>query len=119
MAALFKLDENLPNEAETFLRQAGYDVQSALSERLGGALDPKLLAACQLKGRILVTLDLDLADIRAYPPADHEGIWILRPRRQSISNIVELLVGAVRMLALEPTKRRLWIVEKDRIRIRE
>lgn len=115
----FKLDENLPGEAERLLRSYGHDVETALAEHLGGAADPELLAACQAERRVLVTLDLDFSDIRAYPPATHRGIWVLRPVRQTSGQILELLRGAAKLLAAESTERRLWIVEKERVRIRE
>ena len=69
MALRFKLDENLPRRVESTLRDLGHDVQTTLSEGLAGAPDPDLLAACAAEDRVLVTLDLDFADIRAYPLA--------------------------------------------------
>ena len=59
MALRFKLDENLPKRVEPALRAQGLDVETALSENLAGAVDPRLLAACVAEDRILVTLDLD------------------------------------------------------------
>ena len=40
MNARFKLDENLPRDAEALLRGAGFGTETVLSERLGGAVDP-------------------------------------------------------------------------------
>jgi predicted nuclease of predicted toxin-antitoxin system len=115
----FKLDENLPNAAALPLREAGCDVETVLSEQLGGAADTRVLDACRTEGRELVTLDLDFADIRTYPPSGHHGIWVLRPRHQTIGSIVELLRGALRLIAAEGYDARLWVVEKERVRIRE
>ncbi len=42
MSARFKLDENLPRDAEALLRKAGHDVRSVLDEQLGGNLDPRV-----------------------------------------------------------------------------
>jgi len=36
MPARFKLDENLPRDAEALLREAGHDVHTVLAEYLGG-----------------------------------------------------------------------------------
>jgi hypothetical protein len=74
VALRFKLDENVPRKAAALLRDAGHDVRSALEQALGGSSDEKVLAAWN-EARILVTLDLDFGDIRAYPPASHAGIW--------------------------------------------
>ena len=78
MAVRFKLDENLPRDAEALLRGAGHDVQTVLDEHLGGNSDPRVLDACRTESRVLITFDLDFSDIRLYPPAEHSGIWLLR-----------------------------------------
>ena len=66
----FKADENLPVEAAEVLRGSGHDAQTVLEQQLGGTADSGLAVLCQREGRALVTLDLDFADIRAYPPAE-------------------------------------------------
>ena len=119
MAARFKLDENLPRDAEALLRDAGHDVQTVLDERLGGSADPKVLNACRTESRILITFDLDFSDIRLYPPASHRGIWMLRPHTQSIDSTLTLLKGALAVLETESAHNRLWIVEPSQVRIRE
>lgn len=63
MAGRFKLDENLPGDAEALLESSGYDAETVLGERLGGGPDLEVLDASRAEGRILVTLDLDFADI--------------------------------------------------------
>jgi predicted nuclease of predicted toxin-antitoxin system len=119
MAARFKLDENLPRDAHTLLTAAGHDSHSAIDESLGGASNPKVIEACLNENRILVSLDLDFADIRLYPPSKYQGIWVLRPADQSVENTVSVLRGALSLLGREPTDGRLWIVEPGRVRVRE
>jgi predicted nuclease of predicted toxin-antitoxin system len=119
MPARFKLDENLPREAAVLLRKAGHDVHTVLEERLGGNPDSRVFDTSRAEDRILVTFDLDFSDIRLYPPASHKGIWVLRPHTQSIDNTLALLKGALVLLETEPTHGRLWIVEPERVRIRE
>lgn len=119
MPARFKPDENLPRDAEVMLRKAGHDVHTVSDEHLVGNPDIKVLDASRAEARILVTLDLDFSDIRLYPPASHKGIWVLRPRTQSIDNTLALLKGALVVLETEPTHGRLWIIEPERVRIRE
>jgi predicted nuclease of predicted toxin-antitoxin system len=119
MSARFKLDENLPRDAEALLRNAGHDVHTVLAEQLGGNTDPRVFDASQAEDRILVTFDLDFSDIRAYPPASHAGIWVLRPETQSIANTLALLRSALQALEAEPTRGRLWIIEPGRARVRE
>jgi len=119
MPARFKLDENLPRDTEALLRKAGHDVHTVLDEQLGGHSDPRVFDASRAEDRILVTFDLDFSDIRAYPPASHAGIWVLRPHTQSIENTLAMLKSALLVLEAEPTRGRLWIIEPERVRIRE
>ena len=74
-----KLDENLPVEAVELLRAAGWECDTVYDEGLAGGEDPKVASACQAGARVLFTLDLDFADIRAYPPNEYVGIVVLRP----------------------------------------
>ena len=119
MPARFKLDENLPRDTEALLRKAGHDVHTVLDEHLGGNPDPRVFGASRADDRILVTFDLDFSDIRRYPPASHKGIWVLRPHTQSIDSTLALLKGALVVLETEPAHGRLWIIEPERVRIRE
>ena len=119
MAARFKVDENLPREAQALLLNAGHDAQTVHDERLAGHPDATILDVCLNEDRVLITLDLDFSDIRQYPPSSHRGIWVLRPETQSIENTLSVLKGALAFVADEPTTNRLWIVEPGRVRIRE
>jgi predicted nuclease of predicted toxin-antitoxin system len=64
----FKLDENLPVSSAAILTSSGHDVDTVTEEALGGAPDRDVVAAATAAGRILVSLDRGLGDIRAYPP---------------------------------------------------
>ena len=95
-----KLDENLPSHAAVILRQAGHDVSTALDEGLGGASDAALANACADEDRILLTLDLVFADIRACGSPDSPGIVVLRVPRQGVSSICGLLQRTPCLLSL-------------------
>jgi predicted nuclease of predicted toxin-antitoxin system len=115
---LAKLDENLPVECADRLRAAGWECDTVLEESLGGAEDPEVGTRCRTERRVLFTLDLDFADIRAYPPDEYVGIVVLRPARPSRRNVLALLESAIARLVSEWADHRLWIVEPGRIRIR-
>ena len=70
----FKTDESLPLEAATVLREASFDVETVWEEALSGAADEIVASRVQQESRILVTLDLDFANIQAYPPDCYAGI---------------------------------------------
>jgi predicted nuclease of predicted toxin-antitoxin system len=72
----FKIDENLPFEAARTWRQAGYDAETVADEGLSGSADETIADRISDEARVLLTLDLDFANIRAYPPggyARHHG----------------------------------------------
>ena len=73
-----KLDENIGARGQGLLREKGYDVSTVVSEKLCGATDDELIAACQEESRVLVTLDKDFANILRYPPGRFPGIVVLR-----------------------------------------
>jgi predicted nuclease of predicted toxin-antitoxin system len=108
------LDESIPIEAASRLRDAGHSVATAAGRNLEGAGDAVILAACRREGRTLLTLDtaftrtapaagprivaLDVApghpqavlDIlnRLLPlldrPQPPEGTWIARPDGETV-----------------------------------
>lgn len=114
----FKIDENLPPELADLLAAAGHDASTVPGERLGGAADPEIAAVCQQEGRILITLDLDFADIRFYPPGSLPGIVVMRLDDQNKDNLLRVFSWLI--TNLDPSLLgNLWIVEEDRIRARE
>lgn len=115
----FKLDEYLPRAARDRLGERGWDVHDVFDENLGGALDQAVQAACASEARILVTPDTDFADIRRYDPARSLGVIVLRPNEQSLQATLECLDAAIRALAVERIANALWIVEPERLRIRD
>lgn len=114
----FKIDQNLPIEAADFLNAAGHDAMTVYQQSLSGAPDERIVEVCKNEDRILITADLDLSDIRRYPPSQAPGYMVLRSPRQSKQALLDLLAKAVTLLSVRPINGQLWIVEPDRIRIR-
>jgi predicted nuclease of predicted toxin-antitoxin system len=100
------------------LRAAGYDALTVLDQALGGAPDDRIAQVCADEGRILVTCDSDFGNILVYPPKAHAGVILLYAAEQSVPRFVQLVEYALHHLAKESVGKHLWIVEKDRIRIR-
>jgi predicted nuclease of predicted toxin-antitoxin system len=114
-----KLDENLPAEAADLLRAAGWRCDTVHDEGLAGADDGRVAAACRVEARVLFTMDVDFADIRAYPPSEYEGIVVLRPTTPSRRNVLALLARVVSVIKADWVGHQLWIVEPAGIRIRD
>jgi predicted nuclease of predicted toxin-antitoxin system len=117
--ARFKLDENMPDAAASVLRESGHDVMSVHQQQMGGRPDQQVMEVCRQEGRVLVTLDLDFADIRAYPPDSCPGVIVLRLARQDTPAVVSVLSRLLTLFETESIERRLWIADESTVRIRE
>ncbi|MGH8567941.1 MAG: DUF5615 family PIN-like protein [Gammaproteobacteria bacterium] len=115
----FKIDEDLPVEIAVLLRDAGYDATTVVDQGLGGNADPGIASVCRNEHRAPVTLDLDFADIRMYPPNQYSGLIVLRLRKQDQPHVVRTVTRLIPVFSTEALHGRLWIVEEDRLRIRE
>jgi len=115
----FKMDENMPIEAAALLREADYDVKTVTEQNMRGSSDSDVISVCQEESRILITLDTDFTDIRKYPPEQTSGLIVLRLKRQDKPYVLKIFSRFVKMIPHEPIEHRLWIIEEDRIRIRE
>lgn len=114
------VDANLPRTVAQLLAALGYQVSFARDIGLGAAPDEEIAAYARRHGAMLVTRDIDFADVRRYPPHEYSGIVVLRlvepATANEIANVLERFVqqsGLVRAL-----KGRLAIVENDRVRFR-
>ncbi len=114
----FKTDENLPVEAAQTLRSSGFDAETVWDEDLSGSDDEVIAGRVRGEGRVLLTLDLDFANIRAYPPAQHPGIIVLRLKSQNKATVIAYVRRIAAALGRRSPVGELWIVERDRIRFR-
>ena len=114
----FKVDENLPVESADLLRSAGHDAVTVGDQRLSGAADSAVAGVCRAEGRVLITLDVDFADIRFYPPEMSSGMIVLRAQRQDRMSVLALLRRAMALVEREPLAARLWVIDETRVRVR-
>ncbi len=109
----------MPVVVADILRDSGYDAETVYSEAISGISDPELLDVCRHEHRILLTLDLDFANIVDYPTGRYPGIVIFR-----LSSVgPDAVLVAVRRWLLAaaesaPGPGTLWIVSNNRIRVR-
>jgi predicted nuclease of predicted toxin-antitoxin system len=116
----FKLDENLGSSCRKALEIEHHDVSTVLQQRLSSAIDEHLAEVCKSEGRVLVTMDLDFANILRFPPEKGPGIAVLRPSgkitESALNLLMRTLVAAVRNMEI---KGKLWVVEPGRIRVHD
>jgi len=116
----FKLDENFGTRIQQFFHSAGHDVQTVHNQGLQGCSDLRLYEACCIEQRCLVTFDLDFADVTRFPPAQTNGIVVIRvPRNPSLSLLELLARQLLRAITQMSVEKKLWIVEIGRIRIHQ
>jgi predicted nuclease of predicted toxin-antitoxin system len=113
-----KTDENLPVEAAEILRDVGFDAESVWDEGLSGAEDQSIAHRLRSESRTLLTLDLDFANIQAYPPGDYHGIIVLRLKTQGKTTVLKYVRSVAALLTTRTPHGELWIVERDRVRFR-
>jgi predicted nuclease of predicted toxin-antitoxin system len=114
----FKLDENLPASAAGSLTKSGHDVDTVAAEGLTGAPDPDVVAAAAAAGRVLITLDRGLGDLRAYPPGSHAGIVVLRLTDQSAPAVANAVAELANWEGLEVLTGAVAVLQRGMLRIR-
>ena len=87
----FKIDENLPTELVTDLRNLGHDADTAFDEGLTGATDPVLVEAASKENRILLTLDKGIANLEQYPAERHSGVVLFRVVRSGRGSVLTFI----------------------------
>ena len=115
----FKVDENLHPDVAELLQQHGHDATTVYDQGMRGHSDQKIAEICRLEVRSLITLDLDFADLRVYPPKKYPGIIVLRVTNQSRPAILKIFQRIMNSLIQEPLTGHLWIVDEIQIRIRQ
>jgi predicted nuclease of predicted toxin-antitoxin system len=115
----FKIDQNLAVECAVLLAEAGHDAMTVYQQELTGAPDERIVTVCQQEERVLITADLDLSDIRRYPPGQSAGFIVLRLREQNQPNQLALLRKILPMFETTPLAGHLWIVDVNKVRVRQ
>ena len=114
----FKVDENLPAEVAQLLRAAGHDALTVVDQQLGGRPDRTIGDVVRDEKRALITLDLDFADIRTFPPAEYSGLVVLRLAMQDKPRLLSVIERVIPLLNTEPLIGMLWVVDETALRIR-
>jgi predicted nuclease of predicted toxin-antitoxin system len=114
----FKLDENLSRHLKTELAALGFDALTAADEGLLSRPDAEVAAAAKREHRILLSLDLDLANVVRFPPGSHPGIVLFRPATLGPGEVNRFVVAFVREQNLGDLFGCLVVVEPGRVRVR-
>lgn len=113
----FKIDEHLPDELAADLRAAGHDTDTVHDEGLTGSPDSAVMARALSEGGAVLTMDKGIAGVRAYPPAQHVGLILLRPRTTRRLPMLAFVRRYLPTLLASPLAGHLYVVTETGIRV--
>lgn len=113
-----KLDENLSGLLKPRLEILGHDVMTVADEGLLSQPDPVIGKAAREEGRVLLTLDVEFADLRKYPAGEHPGIILFRPERFGPLEVNEFIHDFIKEADLEALSGCVVIVDPKKVRVR-
>ena len=113
------VDEDLPTAIADLLREQGHKAEHVREVGLRGKADQAIFAAAQDRRAILLTADLDFANINRFPPGSHHGIVVLRfPDYFRREQILTLIRSFTTSADLDSLGGALVIVEPGAYRVR-
>jgi predicted nuclease of predicted toxin-antitoxin system len=113
-----KLDENLPLQIASRLRELGHDVHTTQEENLSGCDDSELWVQAQQEGRTLITQDLDFSDNRRFTAGTHHGVVLVRLHSPSRLRLVERLQEVFQGEAVSEWAGCFVVVTDQKVRVR-
>jgi predicted nuclease of predicted toxin-antitoxin system len=113
-----KLDENLSRHLKDSLLQKGHDVTTAFDQGLLGKSDRDVAAAAKQEDRVVLTLDLEFADLRKFPPGSSPGVVVFRPRSMGPLAVNQFILRFLTQTNLEELANCTVVVEPHRVRAR-
>jgi predicted nuclease of predicted toxin-antitoxin system len=113
-----KLDENLSRHLKPVLTAQGHDALTAADECLLSRPDTEIARAAASEERMLLTLDVEFADLRKYPPGSHPGIILFRPISLGPLSVNGFIADFTKATDLRRLAGCVAIVEPGHIRVR-
>lgn len=113
-----KLDENLSRHLKPALISLGHDVLTVADENLLSRPDIEVAASAAHEDRMLLTLDVEFADLRKHPPGSHSGIVLFRPASFGPLSVNRFVERFVRSTDLSGLRGCVAVVEPHGVRVR-
>lgn len=112
-------DHCVPGKFARFLREQGFTVVTVAEQLAPGASDSEVLALAQQMDAVLLTVDLDFADITIYPPTTLPGVIVMRAkRRQDEEAVMAVLLDCLKSLYRDGLRASLVVVNPQGYRVR-
>jgi predicted nuclease of predicted toxin-antitoxin system len=122
MALRFLADHCISNSIVRALRDAAHEVVRLKDVLAAESPDTMVIAKAQEIDAILLSMTGDFADIITYPPKDYKGIVALQMRNhpEVLDRLmIRLTLFLTAQSEMKHYRGKLFVVEVDRIRIRE
>jgi predicted nuclease of predicted toxin-antitoxin system len=115
----FLIDANIPRSTNAAIEALGHDVADVRDILPSASPDSDVALLALKEKRIIITRDLDFANILLYPPRKYPGIIVLKVHAFKPSDINDLLTLFLTSISPETIKHCLVILEPDRFRIKK
>jgi len=115
----FLVDEDLPPACAELLRQFGHEAEHVTEVGLRGCADRLVFEGATARRAILLSADVAFADIRAFPPGTHHGVFLLRfPDHFRRSDILALLRSFLGNVDIDRLVGTVTVIEPASYRVR-
>lgn len=111
-------DECVYRVTSDLLRRAGHDITTAQDAFLSGKPDDQVLADASNRKAILLTNDMHFSNILVFPPAEYQGIIVLKIRPRNQEKVHALLLSLLKSTPQSKIQGALIIVDQNKYRMR-
>ncbi|MEK7450086.1 MAG: DUF5615 family PIN-like protein [Planctomycetota bacterium] len=111
-------DHCLPGKTIKLLRSQGYRIITLKELNKTSVSDREVLQITREQDAILITCDLDFANILVYPPEHYQGIIVLRMNSRTEDKINLLLMKYLVSTEPDSLRKKLIIIDSGGVRIR-
>lgn len=112
------LDHCVPRRYLRLIQGWGYDAELLITHLTADSSDAQVIALAVALDAVLFTVDLDFTNILEYPPADYQGIVVLRYQSDEEASLDATLQSVLTDLYRDGLRGVLVIVSPGRYRIR-
>jgi predicted nuclease of predicted toxin-antitoxin system len=116
------IDECVLGKTARLLKENGFSIITVQELGKASATNGTVIDIAKRKKAVIVTNDLDFANLILYPLGSHEGIIVLRPRLDTIEAINDVHNVLVRLLKeVKPSviEQSLVIIDRNKYRIKK
>ena len=118
--AHFLVDASLPRATGDLIRAHGHQATDVRDIGMGTALGPDIAEHARINQLAIISIDRDFGNVVQYPPADYQGLVVIRPPDGAtvarVLSLVERFLTDGKVIA--NLAGRLVVVEPGRIRCR-